>query len=499
MAGEPKNQPPFTTPVNPTYDPTMSQGIARPVDTAGVATAATAGIAKPSSGPGITSVMTPDQITNLATSNVDNELTSQIQPLQSQLNTIGGSETTALGDLGSMFGNILPYAQASAQRVGAAYDDAEQQQQNIFTAAQIQLNNLKQQQAQKAQALAQQIGGPVSIDEFTSQLPEDQQSLVNQGAGQMLHTLAYGMADVSEANAFSGQVLPLVQTEQTAKLRDYFENQKKTIQDQITSLQGQRGAMIDKAKNDLLVQERQYALDKANHALDVLKEQHNWQATQQTIKDDQKRLTMAQTAQNASIAATNARTALAKSTLTWQEKRDAQQMGLTATEYALRAKQLQSATAYNQQRLHLAQQQQWGQMLDQALSPTPGKTVTTTVKVPVDKLAAYKDHSAYKDGTSPTGFSKLVKVVQTPVRSPITDPNQLTDYLVAHGVPRTNAINMVRAREGIPNWQYGQRDPRAPKPASRKPAGGNVTNRNVATPKGNVYTTIPGDTSASRR
>lgn len=407
--------------------------------------------------PSITDVRTPDQITADVTKQVESAISSTEAPLKSQIGTLGANRDAAIAGIDKMFGNILPYVQAGAQQTESAYHTAEQTQQQIYSAANQRLNELKQSRAQNAQVLAQQMGGPVAVGEFTDAVDPAASAYAVEGGGQMLHTLAYGQADVGAANAFAGRVFPLVQTEQTAEARQHYETQIKEIQDQITQLESQKSSQINKGVTDALIQERQFALQKASQALDEVKAKHDWQASLRSLKQEDKRIKLAQGQFGETKKEFKVTASLEKKKLTVQEKQFAQQLGLSNAEFALKKREAASATKVAQQRLSLAKQQAAAAYLDAAVNPQPGKTITYSRAVPVSEAQVMTGHAggAYQDKNSPTGYSQIVTVHEAAVASPITDPNQLVDYLVAHRVQRKNAISMVRARLRLPSsWEY---------------------------------------------
>src|SRR5215471_810855 len=168
-----------------------------------------------------------------ASREIGNELTGQIDPLNRQISDLQAGEGQAIGQIGSMFDHLQPVVQQGATAVQQSYDSAEQMQNQIFNQATTQLNSMKQQRAQDAQRLAQQMGGPVAVDEWTAGYNPGIQSLTELGAGEQLRTLAYAQAGVQAANAFAGQVFPVLRTEQTAQARNLFESQIKDIRGKI--------------------------------------------------------------------------------------------------------------------------------------------------------------------------------------------------------------------------------------------------------------------------
>src|SRR5882672_12516108 len=102
MAGEPKNEAPFT----------------RTVDTSGIADAAKKTLVDPPpitdpTKTGLTTVRSADELGNIATSEVNTDIAGQVAPLQSQYDTLGGQEDRTRSAITSMFGNIMPYVQGA--------------------------------------------------------------------------------------------------------------------------------------------------------------------------------------------------------------------------------------------------------------------------------------------------------------------------------------------------------------------------------------------------
>jgi hypothetical protein len=432
------------------------------------------------------SVMTPAELAKMAASQAQTEISGQTAPLESQIPGLQSKETNAVGDIKSMFGSILPYSEAAAQNLQGAYTTAEGQQMAIFQAANQQMNDLANSRAQEAQSLAQQMGGPVAVGEFTSSMGYEPQALANLGAGQMLHTLGYGLADVGYANAFAGRVLPLVQTEQTAQAKQYYENQITDLQKQIATIKATKGTLTNSKLADLMTQERTFQLQKAQQALDKIKASHDWQATRRTLAQEDKRIKITQNQwklQESQATGTykgkqtiqSQQLAIEERKLTDAEKQQAAALGMSNKEFAFRKQQLAVQSKLASQKLGITQKATWAAYLDAAVTGQPGKSVSQSVPVPVPATAAQlgKVKGAYPDPNSPTGYSQLITQT-SPIGqiSPIRDPNQLVDFLVAHEVPKKTAVAMVQARLHMPNWSYGERDPRLPPQKSGPPAPG---------------------------
>lgn len=439
--------------------------------------------------------MSQAQIEQAATSSVNSSIDAQTNPLMSQIGSLQGQMGGALSEIGGMFGSLMPYVQDEAKAVGASYDQAQFNEANIFSAATQQLNALKNQRAAEAQALAQKMGGPVALGEFTASVEPDQELLARQGATQQLHTLGFAEAGKQAANAFAGQVFPVLRTEAEARARSFYQGQIKTAQDQINALQAQKGSQIQQKITDMQIQERTYALQKAQADLAKLdsdrsyrnsqrtfgdqekQAEHDWKVAQNTMRNDNRRTALAESDTTGTYKGkpteADKRLAADIKNMTVQQRQQAIQLGLSEKEYELRVKALDTSTSYNNQRLASANKQTYAAYLDAAVNPKAGKSVTQTVAVPVAAAAAISGRikDAYADKGSKTGYSRLVKETYTPTNQPITDPTALVDYLTAHNVPQKIAVQMVKARLQIPNWTYGQGNPRSGTGRGYKPKG----------------------------
>src|SRR5262245_2383437 len=201
--------------------------------------------------PNLPAPMTDAQLHKTAADQINLEINQSVAPIQSQIQIAQAREDKALGQVGGMFDALQPVVQQAGQAMQSAYDQAQSQQNSIFATAQSNLLQLRGHQAADAQAMAQRIGGPVAMDQFTQPFDDAATDLTYLGAGQQLHTLAYAQAGIQQAQQFAGQVFPLVRTEQMATVRQQYEDQITDYQNQITALQSQKGAQINKRYTDL--------------------------------------------------------------------------------------------------------------------------------------------------------------------------------------------------------------------------------------------------------
>jgi hypothetical protein len=456
-----------------------------------------------------------DALRKTAASQIDLEINQSVAPIQSQITTAQGREDRSLAQIGEMFNNLQPVVDQAAQGVQTAYNRATSDQKAVFDAAQANLQKLRANRAGDAQALAQQIGGPVAIDEFTRPFDDAATDLTYLGAGQQLHTMLYAESGVQEALAFSGRVMPLLRTEQMASVRNQFEDQIREYQDQITALKSQKGAQVNKRFNDLRTQELQYGLERAQFALQKLDAKKNYDLAVKKAKadkaesdrqyrldkqtfdlnvkkadrdytlalraagNDDKRVKLAWDQYQLDLAQTFGKGADGKKTLDaikedHRVKEAARAAGLSDRELTARIAEAKAATKTETAKLKSAQRTEWVDILENALNPKAGSTVTHTYKAPASLSQFISGQTGvYIDPTSSTGYSINLTTTNTVGgMEPIKDPNRLVEYLVtAVGdtkvMDQARAEDLVRARLGLPaDWHYGDK---VRKPATATP------------------------------
>lgn len=416
---------------------------------------------------------TEDQLRKQAETQIGSEISGETAPYQSQIGSLQSRETSSLQQIGQMFGNIQPSVEQGAAAVKDAYDQAQQAQQGIFAAATQRLAQLKQGRAQEAQALAQEMGGPVAVGEFTSSIDPAQESLAGYAPNALIHSLGNAQAGVQEAQAFSGKVFPLLRTEEEGKARGTFEAQIKEAQDAINAIEGQKTSRTNTRFAELQSKQHQYDLDAANHALDVLKANRDWQATLRSLHNDEARIKIAQQQQrleNKRFGLESKKTTAEIIHLSAADKLAARQMGLSEKEFSQRIKQIDASRKLSVQRQTTAQQKFAAEIVDAATNPQPGKTVTQTQKVYMDsqqaRMAALRNPASgitYETGPKtpdhPDGkYWYVLKDVKTaaPTMTPVSDPQKLYDLLVGYKIPASMALKLVKARLGLQNFTPGK-------------------------------------------
>lgn len=436
----------------------------------------------------ITTPRSIDDLTKLAGSQIDSEITGAESPLKSQIGTLQGRETSTLQNLGTMFGQIQPYVSQEADKVQSAYDTGFQATQSIFNTAQQRMAQLKQQRAQEAQAMAQEIGGPVSVGEFTSSVLGPEQELASTAPNQLLHTLANAEAGTQEARAFSEKVFPLVRTEEEAKARGFFEDQIKDLNNQISTLEGSKQGKVNDRLNTLLQSEREFSLNQNQQALDRLKANRDWQATLRSLHNDDQRLSMAKkdfAIQEAGVTGLyKGKPTLSAVKLSVAEKQAAAKLNLSEAQLREKISHDTETEAVAQQRVKLQTQKNAMAILDHAFNPSSRATLSLTHRVPITAGQALLDKNARRDPktkqwytyktTSMTTQQAIAEGYNLGSGTPITDPQDLYNLLVGSNTPPAMALKLVRVKTGIGDFTPGTSTNYTPDSLSR------MTNREIS-------------------
>lgn len=417
---------------------------------------------------------TDQQLRDQAASQVADEIAAATSPIQGEISTLEGNQAGALSQIGGLFTQLQPSVQQGAQFIQDTYSVGQANQGAILNAATQRLNQLKNQRAAEAQTLAQQMGGPVAIGEFTEAVDPSMEWLAALGPGQMLHTNAYAQADVAEAGAFAGRVFPLIRIEEEAKTRDYFQDQVKELRKSIRDIESRRTSAVNSRFLELQREERQYELDKAELELSKLRADRDWKASLATIKAEQARIAIAKQEQarlDAQVTGVyKGKPTLSSKELTAQinhmtksDKLEADRLGLQKDEYILRKNELIKQGQQQAKKDKLADQQLAMEIVDSATTGQ-SKVVKQTVTTQVDRRTALTNTKAYgvvvgknPDGTDIVEYF-IDREVTVPIqaRTPMTDPQKLFNLLVSYDIPPTMARNIVRRKLDMPTYQPGK-------------------------------------------
>jgi len=239
---------------------------------------ATAPAAKPppDGGGSVLTTETPAQLAAQAAQMAQATVAGENAPLQAQATTYASQQKSARGDIQQEFGQLMPYVQESAQQVSGQWNSALSMEQQVFAAANTRMNQLHQNMAAEAQQLSQQMGGPVSTGDFTKALAPYEGQMGNAAGAGMLNALGGAVTDEAEAQRFAGQVFPALQTEDVAKSDAYYNNQIKTLQDQINANKGTQSDLTNQNLVNLTDKERQFELQLATQKMDKTRLARDW-------------------------------------------------------------------------------------------------------------------------------------------------------------------------------------------------------------------------------
>jgi hypothetical protein len=413
---------------------------------------------------------TADDLRKLAESQTDAELTSQINPLETQAATTQSREAAASAELDRMFGDISPAVSDALHVVSANFDKTQAAEQALFAQAGQRLNQMKQDAASQAQDLAQRIGGPVAVDKFTGAIDPSLAAFGPESAGSLLHSSATGQAGVQEMGDWAGKVFPLIRTEKQLSTRQKYEDQITKIQDDIATLKGTKQGKIDSRLNDLLTSERSYQLQLAQSKLEKVKAARDWLATQHTLRNDDRRLALAQGQFGVSVANTRLRQkeiAARVRHMTTQDKLTARKLNMSDAQFAQKMANAEENTQIARQRVAVMKEKNAIQMAKALQNPTSAKPITLTRRIyypkgsygeATAKAAVAQGKSGYYGDPKRHQFFHVIKETMMPGQwtqrntggnVPITKPQQMYQTLRGLGVDPKVARNAVKKATGV--------------------------------------------------
>jgi hypothetical protein len=421
--------------------------------------------------------MTWQQLQDMAAAQASAAIAGQNAPLTAQVGTLADQEARARQAISGMGGQLLPYVQYSAQDVQAAQNEALQQEQQIFAAAGTRMNQLHQQQANEAQTLAQQMGGPVSTGDFTSTLAPYETVMPEMQGSSMLHALGSAMTDTAEAQKFAGQVFPALITEQEAKSDSYFNDQIKTLQDQITKNSASKSDLVNKNLNDLLDKERTFELNIKQQKLDQLKTKRDWKIAQDEMAARHLSENLSkQAAKRADIGVAQRQQTinLEQKRLSVQQQMEAQRLGLSKAEFYARLQHQQQAAKVTQARESASVGKDALSVLQAAMGSNKPISMTHRAYIPGAKgPSALTPHPGAAYDPVKKQWYKVVHETMTAQdwsktmgrgvmggQTSISDPNRL--FQIVRGtypsLGRQRTIKLIQAQvPGAQSWQPGKK------------------------------------------
>jgi len=430
-----------------------------------------------------------DPIYQRTAAEVAAEMAAASAPIERAISGAQQDQAGALQSIGNLFSGLQPSVENATRWVGEQYDQAMGAEQGIYNAANQRLAQMREARASDAQRMAQMIGGPVAVSEFTAGVEPSQQYYAQSGGGQLLHSLALAQAGKQEAAAFSGQVFPLLRTEQEADVRSTFGKRIAELRGQLSDLQAQKTSAINSRFFERQKAEREYELSKQEMQLKKIAQDRDWKATLKSLAQDNARLKLAQAeskraesvltgkyknkptqaaiSQAATIAQGKKDAALREKeinasiqNMTTNQKLEAQRLGLTARELAAKEWDMQNTAKLKAVELGNNQRQLAMEIVDQAISPEQGKKISQTVTTEVDRMTALTNKKAYgiKDPTTGEMHYYLDRTVTLPGSSVpgVKDPQKLYEILVGYQIPPQMAEGIVESKLSAPTFEPGK-------------------------------------------
>ena len=116
-----------------------------------------------------------DPIYQRTAAEVAAEMAAASAPIERQIAGAQQDQAGALASIGNLFSGLQPQVEASTQWVGQQYDQALGAETGIYQAANQRLADMRAARAGDAQRMAQMMGGPVAVGEFTAGVEPAQQ------------------------------------------------------------------------------------------------------------------------------------------------------------------------------------------------------------------------------------------------------------------------------------------------------------------------------------
>lgn len=373
--------------------------------------------------------VTKGKLRDQAAADVAEEINASINPLQVEVGTLESRGAAAEADIAALFAGLQPQVTQSAVRLGSYQNEALRTEQSIFDATRARLDSLAGERAADAQSLAQQIGAPVPVDEFTRGVSAAQQTETGLEGSSLLHALAGGEANVAAAEAYAGRVFPAMRVQEQSRTRREYDEQVNALETQIAQIKSQRKSAVNKRYYDLLLQEKTFQLQKlqANRDYRIAKQTLALQKGELTGKYKGKKTLAAQQLKET------------KRQFNQQQKLAQQNLNLEMAKFGKANENVNKANRAKNWANALA--------IAEAALGGSGKSYTTTQWVP----AGPNDSSAVERPPGSGQFYKLSNVTQqspSPIKSTnmFARRNALFKYLLSHGVSRKMAIRAVRVR-----------------------------------------------------
>lgn len=420
----------------------------------------------------VTKIRTPAELAATAASEVKTEISGETAPLEAEETRLGTASKDAVRGIGELFSTVTPYVAGAATRLGESNKAALEAEKGIFAEAKRALGELRGQRAAEGQALAQQVGGPVPLDEFTASVDTVAAGLPQTTANKLLHSLGLQQAGVTAMEAFAGRVFPLMQVEETNKAVKSYEDKIDSTKKEIARIKGTQTGRVNKRANELLLQEREYKLSQDELTLNKLKANRDWQAASASLKNERERIAIARKEfefNKQRFKEEHGLATLTESNRHWESKQQIEQarkngeLSQAQFKYEMYKFNEQLKLSKAELKLGVAEtnatiRQTALELLTAAMTPGKAQALTVTEPFPSTETAALNGeaYEGDKDGNPKVGGGfywtlKDVKFAETSDAA-ITTIKPAYDFLRAAGIPARIALQLVRTRFGEPNW-----------------------------------------------
>jgi hypothetical protein len=401
-------------------------------------------------------IRTPAQLRRVASAQIGEEVRGETGSYMTERTKMTGRRRRGLEDLNQLFGQIQPFVSQQRENMAAAQQQAYSQQNQLFEQAASRMDQFRQQRAGEAQALAQQVGGPVPMSAFTEGV-DAANVLPHAAAGSLLHALALGQGQTNEMGEFAGRVFPMVQAEEHQKMAGEYDEKISEIEDQITRIKASKAGRTTTRLNELLVQERQDQLER-------IKADRDWKLGKGSLQVSRGGLDVQRQQLREQVRSSKAGEAIQRSQLTLQEKE-------------LATKQLAEG-----QGVLDTQEDEARTLVDALTSGSTGEVlnVSNTVSVGDFKPGKQPEGAFLLPGRSHIAGSnkqRYYKVVnsreQVGATDPINDPNTIYRELTRRGYDRAMSLMITRQFFELgsgwkPQSGTTNRNKKPPKPAKPK-------------------------------
>lgn len=377
-----------------------------------------------------------------------------------------GLKESAIDAVNRAFDQFQTSANLSSERLGEAYEWGVHTERQIYDAAQLDINRMRQQRAADAQSLAQSIGVPVPISEFTDPVDITAGQYPFLAAGGKLLALQQAQTGLAEVEAFTGKVLPMMRTESVKQLSQFYDAQ-------IVGLKARQAELQAQAAEATAQRQHEAQLAMLDAQLDKIQSDRDFILAKESIKQDNKRIAIERMGLAIRVGELTGEFQ-GKPTLAFQQIMaqlglDTRRLDLTELEIAESARQFDASqqldwASLGQQDRHfwaqfdqneratLLQTQQAAVDKKAIMAERAGKLLISAITPGVQTISEPRPVRPGESGAFQAGdqwYKYFNRKVST---GTITDWTKLYNFLRGQGIPKNIAIQAIRAHYGAVNW-----------------------------------------------